>query len=534
MHRAQRIERSARGMLLLALAFAGCGGDYWLGGVRGAAGRGTAGSAGSSGSSGSSAKTELHELSADIVLSGDQNYEVGTPSGSGCRIVGHGHVIRSQGAWRGQLSIRGCDIVGLGSSSTEAISLQMSGSASTTIEGSSFDASGAVHLTTYDESSITFRNNVILETSLTPLDASFDKTTPAFLVEGDSTQPKFFQGNRIYRSNCWFNSSNWLIGGDSDRESNILIGLRVGFALEASQLVVRGNYVHNIMFPSAGDESALTVIYGTTDALAEHNVLRHGTWVVRGFGGELRYNAIIDADNSNWMVQPFEDTKVHHNLFFMCAPASGTEGVQAGIALVNARTTGIEIFNNTLDGGGPSMRITGAAVSVADGCFLDSLRSNAIFGFPLIRNDHGEAAIRPGIQEGIDPPAARLGYADYNLFYNPDAGTRRNYALAAAKLVLRKDAGFALHDANAGGPIDEQVEPRLTGSSSDCFPFSDDEIKAGRVTVSQMLADWRAAYTPRANSPLVGAGDPADGQDNPIGAIGDGTQAADRFGTFGR
>jgi hypothetical protein len=277
----------------------------------------------------------------------------------------------------------------------------------------------------------------------------------------------------------------------------------------------------------------LAVIYGTTDALAEHNVLRHGSWVVRGFGGELRYNAILDADNSNWLEQPFENTKVHHNLFLMCAPPSGTEGVQAGITLVNARASGIEIFNNTLDGGGPSMRITGAAVSVVDGCFLDSLRSNAIFGFPLTRNDHGEAAIRPGVQEGIDPPAQRLGYADYNLFYNPDAGTQRNYALAVAKHVLRMDAGFALHDATAGGPIDEQVEPKLAGASSECFPFSDDEIKAGSVTVSQLLAGWRAAYTPRAGSPLVGTGDPADGAGNSIGAVGDGTQSADRFGTFG-
>ena len=54
------------------------------------------------------------------------------------------------------------------------------------------------------------------------------------------------------------------------------------------------------------------------------------------------------------------------------------------------------------------------------------------------------------------------------------------------------------------------------------------------MTVSQMLAAWRAAYAPRAGSPLAGAGDPADGRGNPIGAIGDGTQAGDGFGTFGR
>src|SRR5690242_14292129 len=132
-----------------------------------------------------------------------------------------------------------------------------------------------------------------------------------------------FQGNRIYRSNCWFSSPNWLIGGDTDRDSNLLIGLRAGFALDAAQLVVRGNYVHNLAYPGSGDEAALTVIYGTNDVLAEHNVLRHGSWVVRSFGGELRYNAILDADDAQWLEQPFEDSKVHHNLFLMCEPPGG-------------------------------------------------------------------------------------------------------------------------------------------------------------------------------------------------------------------
>ena len=510
---------------VLLLAFAGCGGDYWLGGARGTADRGDGAS---------SPTDELHDLSADVVLSGDQNYEVGSADHGGCRIVGRGHSIRSEGSWTGHVSIRGCDVVGLGDAETEAISLETSGQGFTTITDSRFDQSGAIHLTSYDDSTVTFRDNVILPSSRVALDPSFDASIPAFLAEGDSEKPKLFQGNRIYRSNCWFRSPDWLIGGDSDQYSNLLIGLRAGFALEASRLVVRGNYVHNLPFPGSGDESTLTVIYGTTDVLAEHNVLRHGTWVVRGFGGELRYNAILDADNAAWLEQPFDNTKVHHNLFFMCEPPRSIDGVYAGIELVNARTSGIEIFNNTLDGGGPKMQMLNSAVSVVDGCFLDSLRSNAIFGFPLERNDHGEAAVRPGITEGIDPAAKRLAYADYNLFFNPDAKTARNYALAVANHVVRMDAGFALHDARSGGAVDQQVDPGIMGSSADCFPYDDEDIKAGSVTVSQMLAAWRAAYAPRAGSPLVGAGDPADGRGNPIGAIGDGTQAADRFGTFGR
>jgi hypothetical protein len=67
-----------------------------------------------------------------------------------------------------------------------------------------------------------------------------------------------------------------------------------------------------------------------------------------------------------------------------------------------------------------------------------------------------------------------------------------------------------------------------------CFAWSDADIRSGAVTVSAMLAAWRAAYAPTASSPLLGAGDPADGAGSFIGAVGDGTLADDRFGTFGR
>lgn len=525
MHRRRLFARVVC-FFVAAASCAACEGDYWLGGSRGSTG----------GSAGSVPVTSGYDLSGDIVLSGDQTLELGADDAGACRIVGNGHGIRSVGSWSGHLVLRDCTIVGLGSASTEAIALDMHGSGFTTIERSTFDASGQVHLRNYDDSTTTFRNNVILDNSVVHLDPSADKFAPAFLTEGSGTASKVFQGNRVYRSSCRFQSPNWLIGGDTDQDSNIVIGLRGGFDLEASDLVVRGNYVHNFSYPSSGDESALSVGYDYA-ALAEHNVLRHGTWVIRGFGGELRYNAILDADNLSWLQQPFQNTKVHHNVFMMCQRpvAGGNEGVQGGIEVVNSRAVGIEIFNNTLDGGGRAMLLTGPAVSVDGSCFLSSFRSNVIFNVPFYLNGGGEAAIQPGIAEGpVNPLPARLGYADYNLFFNTQAGALRNYGLSVSNLVLRKDAGFGLHDAHAMGPVDEQVDPGLLGLSGGCFPFSDDDIKAGTVTVSHMLSTWRAAYSPVPGGPLVGTGDPADGSGNPIGAIGDGTKPTDRFGTFGR
>jgi hypothetical protein len=84
----------------------------------------------------------------------------------------------------------------------------------------------------------------------------------------------------------------------------------------------------------------------------------------------------------------------------------------------------------------------------------------------------------------------------------------------------RKDAGFGRSDIPRGGQVDEQADPRFKGPIPRAFPFSDEEVKARKVGVSKMLAFYRDAYSPAAGSPLIGAGDPADGEGTNIGAVG--------------
>ena len=60
---------------------------------------------------------------------------------------------------------------------------------------------------------------------------------------------------------------------------------------------------------------------------------------------------------------------------------------------------------------------------------------------------------------------------------------------------------------------------------------SDDDIRKRKVTVSQILAHYRRAYTPAEGSPLINAGDPADGRGSYIGAVGAGkSPPQDHFG----
>jgi hypothetical protein len=71
----------------------------------------------------------------------------------------------------------------------------------------------------------------------------------------------------------------------------------------------------------------------------------------------------------------------------------------------------------------------------------------------------------------------------------------------------------------------------LRGPIPSQFPFSDAAIAARKVTVADVLKHYRTAYSPADDSPLLGAGDPRDGEKSFIGAIGAGPESPrDEFG----
>ena len=88
------------------------------------------------------------------------------------------------------------------------------------------------------------------------------------------------------------------------------------------------------------------------------------------------------------------------------------------------------------------------------------------------------------------------------------------------------------NDVPRGGGVDDQTDPKFAGPIPKEFPFADDDIKSRKVTVSKILAYYRMVYSPAEGSPLIGAGDPADGKNTNIGAIGS-EKEPDGFGRFG-
>ena len=474
-------------------------------------------------------------MSEDIVLSGDDVLEVNGTAERPCRLDANNQQIKTKGDWTGRIVIRHCEFRSLGTAKVPCIDVVAKGDGDAiVIENSMFHSCGAVHIANQGKSGTVFRNNLFRETSMVPVtNLPFNDSPPIFRASGSSPARKLFQGNEVRRSVVEFdNTTNWLIGGNKDEDANILTGPRGSLSIfTSSNMTVRGNYIHTDI-PSFRYSQVHTLLVQTPcpGLVVEHNILRHGQWVVRGIAGEFRYNLVLDADGHNFIIGPTAHSHIHHNIFARYCTVDPNLNSTINLPY---KGDGIAIFNNTFDGGGKDLARPWhvPAIEVGSSAFLASLRNNAFVRHPT-RFSSGTATVRPGFTEKRSLPGpARLGYADYNLFDNPDASEKINYALRVEGKTERADAGFALHDVPAKGAKNEQVAPRFKGPLPAQFPFDEDDIRTRKVTVSQILVRYRDAYSPGPGSPLIGAGDPADGPGSFIGAVGgdDGTPD-DRFG----
>jgi hypothetical protein len=227
---------------------------------------------------------------------------------------------------------------------------------------------------------------------------------------------------------------------------------------------------------------------------------------VRGISGEseanpgvFAYNLVLEAGHE-WMV-PGDHAFIHHNIF------AGGDNDTAGIMQYYENHDRIE--NNTFDGMlGP---MDHAAIIWEHG--QTTLNSNAFVNWPTWTLS----------------TIASLGgtiSSDYNGFFNPQT---ENYITNAPT----GSAPPGAHDLNSGA----STNPLFAGPLPTTSPFDMDKVAVWKRTlkVSEILAAYRARYTPTQGSPYVDAGDPGPfGAGNDIGAIGAGTgNAADLFGDFG-
>jgi Bacterial Ig-like domain (group 2) len=470
----------------------------------------------------------VFNLTADVVLSGSQTATYAGTAANHCAINGNGFQIRSASSFTGSLNIANCDIRGLGTATNPSINVTVNGSGSVQLTGNVFDTFGTVSLGANDQSQLVVRNNEFRENTLVPvtsLPTEYSSATlPVFSATGNSSAQQFFQGNNVGLSTVVFTSArNWLIGGSTDAESNVLMGVRCGFTISgSSNMVLRGNYSqHN--YPHRFSQGENFQLDGD-GFLVEHNIIRSSSWPVRGMGGELRYNLIDASGNSDQVFEgPLSNANIHHNIFsFTVSQTLYSPG--AGLKLMYS-VDNVQFHNNVMDGGGTFMGFYGSPIAVTAGSFIGSLRNNVIYNFA---SPGGGPSLAGEYNESTNPPLLRLRYSDYNDFFNPGAPNQTNYGLGVVGLSPGT-AGYAMHDL---GGFNGHVNPKFTQPTAIPFPFLPQDIWSRTKKVSDVLATYRAMYTPAPGSPLLGAGDPQDGVGGNIGAIGNG-EPADQFGLFG-
>jgi Calx-beta domain-containing protein len=471
------------------------------------------------------AKPNSVDLAADVVLSGTQ-----TLDWTDALVNGNGFRVRSAAGWTGSLRIRNSFVTGLAvtgavvppTSAQDGIDVATSGSVE--IVDSVFEWTGALSLTVNGAGNVTVTGNEFRANNFIPFVSWQPERSPILTFSGSSTGLKRLQGNRIGAGIVLVDRmADWLIGGDTDAESNLLIGPRCVIDVNGSARPrIRGNYIHHD-YHGGWSQGFNVVLTGSSAALTEHNVIYASSWPVQSPGGDFRYNLVVWAGH-NWIRSPQSGARIYRNVFINPQPAGYvTEGIW-----LYGTTTGVQVFNNTFDGSGSAMHYFDTAVTVSNGSNISVLKNNVFTGMvppashPLIRRHPDDSDTNP-----------RLGYADYNDFWNPEVPVPDNYAPALVAGRTEGTDGFAGHDL---GGVNGQVNPQFVSGAVLPFPVSTDDVWNRRQRVSQILADYRVRYSPAAGSPLIDRGDPADGTGVDVGAVEAPTglpRVDDLFGRFG-
>ncbi|MGA9672940.1 MAG: IPT/TIG domain-containing protein, partial [Terracidiphilus sp.] len=404
---------------------------------------------------------QVYNLAANATLSGSQTATYSGTAANPCLINGNGFQITSASGFTGSLNISNCIVRNLGTANNPSINVSVNGSGSIQLSNNIFETFGTVSVATSNQGQIVVRGNEFRENTLVPvthLPIEYGgETLPVFQASGTSSAQQYFQGNNVGLSTVYFqNTQNWLIGGNSDADSNIMIGVRCGFTVDGStNMVLRGNYSqHN--YPHRMSQGNNFQLDGD-GFLVEHNIIRSSSWPVRGMGGELRYNLIDASGNSDEIIGgPMSNVNIHHNVIdFTVSQTLYSPGT--GLYLLYS-VDGVQFHNNTMDGGGTYMDFAGSPVSATSGAFIGSLRNNVFYNFAASAG----APILTGAQgESTTPPPARLRYSDYNDFYNPDAPNQTNYGLSVVGLTAGS-AGYGMHDL---GGVSGHVNPKFTQST---------------------------------------------------------------------
>jgi hypothetical protein len=433
---------------------------------------------------------------------------VGNVSWDNVIVVGNGHAVTASGS----LVIRNSLVTGLS---------RLSGSVSdAAIEGSIFEDTGALDLT-LGSGTVAIKDNEFRANNRLAFAAGNPAVPFIITLRGSGTNLKTFQGNRVGAGQTSFGGQNWLVGGDTDAQSNVFIGPRCVLNIGASKTVVRGNYSHH-NYRGAWSQGFNFYYQGAGgDVLTEHNFIRDSSWPLQYLAGEFRYNVVYGYGHT-WIRTTARNATLHHNIF----TPGGDEGLDAGVQCYGGEA-GLRIYNNTFDGGGAATGdFSNPTISMSGGSQVATFRNNLV---TFSRDTSGGS---PGAARLTGGSGAYL-YADYNSFYSPDNSNKTNYDFSGAGAHDASDAPSDQLAANpfAGSRIVTDADRNIEGLIDEAAVWQ------GTQKVSQVLAIFRERYTPKGTSPVVDAGDPQDddssGRRADIGAVDLAGHDQDKLGKFG-
>jgi len=424
-------------------------------------------------------------------------------------VVGNGFKVTAASGYSGRIIIRNSMVRGLGSFTSPGVSVTTSGSVS--IEDSIFEATGAMQFATQGGASMTMRNNELRANNLITYVAD-DPSVPVMLeLSANAAATKVVQGNRIAGGILRINGGDaWQIGGLTAGQGNTLIGVRaVLHIVNSSNDLIQGNYLHHDYHGGFSQGFNLWLEGSSGNELAEHNVIRGGSWPIQSFGGEFRYNLLIDSGHDFWRSAD-DNTQIHHNVF---AHASGLNTGYDGVFKFYGGESGLSVYNNTFDVAGATGGFNAPAFSIGSGSLFQSIRNNLFTSFIDVSSIFGGAFVSS--DGSVTSP--RVTNADYNGWFNPLAPHSTRYLAGIVN--------------NPPGLHDVQANPKLSGQPEVPYRVSEGCIWVGGCTIGQVLSHYRDIYQPAAGSPLINAGSPADGTGSFIGAVGpNGGNSADLFG----
>ena len=393
-------------------------------------------------------KSNRIELKADVVLKGSHQLDW-----TNAVVIGHGFRIVSEPDYRGTVKIQNSFVTGLGSYDERGIDISTSGNIQ--IDHSVFEASGPLRLAANGKAQVNigpaneFRANNFVTWS-----ASNPDLSPILDLTADTSGRLTFKGNNVAFGMVWFHGgTNWDIGGTRPEDSNVLMGPRAVLRVEnASRPHVYGNYLHHD-YKNGSSQGFTLQMPGSKDALVEDNLLREGSWPLQDVSGEVRRNVIIDEGGHDAWRSARPTALIHHNIFTYLwhpgMPLSGTFFFYQGEEITS-------IDHNTFDMGGAETLYDAPAVALDRGAHVLELHSNAFVGWsgtkPLITGEYQPFAVdhNADFRDGSDPHFA----APRDIVYKVQEGRVWNR----------------------------------------------------QVSVFDVLAYYRAKYTPAAGSPLIGAG----------------------------